>query len=206
MSREWMPACTLFGARLKGDMRACGCRALLLAGALALCAYGQQKGIEPDWDIRPVLKEIAVHAQRLIPVLDQIDTSGMLQNGAPETYGAQIKESKVQANALATETLALANAPEKLSADLAAFFRLQALERTLLSVEEGLRKYWNPALADLLSGQMAQIGPNGERFQHYMMDLATEHEQEYAIMDHEAQRCRGALAKQPGLEPKTEKK
>jgi hypothetical protein len=50
---------------------------------------------------------------------------------------------------------------------------------------------------------MAEIGPNRERFQRYILDLAAEHEQEYAIMDHEAQRCRGALAKQP---PKTEKK
>jgi hypothetical protein len=187
-------------------MKVCGCRALLLAGALAVCAYGQEKGIEPEWDLRPVLKEIAAHAQRLLPVLDQIDAKGMVQNGAPETYASQINESKVQAKALATEALALANSPEKLSADLATFFRLQALERTLLSVEEGLRKYWNPALADLLSSQMAQNGPNRERFQHYIVDLAAEHEQEYTIMDHEAQRCRGALAKQPGLEPKTEKK
>jgi hypothetical protein len=179
---------------------------LLLAGALAVCACGQEKGIEPDWDIRPVLKEIAAHAQRLIPVLDQIDAKGMVQNGAPDTYAAQINESKVQAKAVAAESLALANSPEKLSADLATFFRLQALERTLLSVEEGLRKYWNPALADLLSGQMAQNGTNRERFQRYIVDLAAEHEQEYAIMDHEAQRCRGALAKQPSLAPNTEKK
>ena len=168
-----------------------------------MCAWGQEKGIEPDWDIRPVLKEIAAHAQRLTPVLDQIDTKGMVQNGAPETYASQIAESKVQAKALATEALTLANSPEKLSADLETFFRLQSLEKTLLSVEEGLRKYWNPALADLLNGQMSENSPNRERFQRYILDLAAEHEQEYAVMDHEAQRCRGALAKQP---PKTEKK
>jgi hypothetical protein len=184
-------------------MRACGCRALLLAGALAMCVYGQEKGIEPDWDIRPVLKEIAAHAQRLTPVLDQIDSKGMVKNGAPETYASQINESKVQAKALATEALALANAPEKLSADLVTFFRLQSLEKTLLSIEEGLRKYWNPALADLLNSQMAENGPNRERFQRYILDLAAEHEQECAVMDHEAQRCRGVLAKQP---PQTEKK
>jgi hypothetical protein len=183
-------------------MRPCGWRAWLLAGALSVCAFGQEKGIEPDWDIRPVLKEIGAHAQRLIPALDQIDTKGMVQNGAPETYASQINESKVQAKAVATEALALANSPEKLSADLQTFFRLQALERTLLSVEEGLRKYWNPALADLLSSQMVQNSPNRERFQRYILDLAAEHEQEYAIMDHEAQRCRGALAKQPQTEKK----
>lgn len=179
---------------------------MLLVVALSVCAYGQEKGIEPDWDMRPVLKDIAAHAQRLIPVLEQIDAKGMVQNGAPETYASQINESKVQAKALATDALALANSPEKLSADLAMFFRLQSLEKTLLSVEEGLRKYWNPALADLLNSQMAQNSPNRERFQRYIVDLAAQHEQEYAIMDHEAQRCRGALARQPNLVPKTEKK
>src|SRR6202451_4177331 len=107
-----------FSARLKRGMKPCGYRALLLAGALAVCGYGQEKGVEPDWDIRPVLKEIAAHAQRLTPALEQIDAKGMVQNGAPETYASQIAESKVQAKALATEALALANSPDKLSADL----------------------------------------------------------------------------------------
>jgi len=173
---------------------------------VAICAFAQNKGIESDWDIRPVLKEIAAHAQRLVPMLDQVDAQGMVKKGAPETYASQINEAKVQAKALATEAAALANSPEKLSADLATFFRMQSLEKTLLSIEEGLRKYWNPALADFLNGQMAENGPNRERFQHYIMDLAAEHEQECAVMDHEAQRCRGMLAKQPGGAPKTEKK
>jgi len=186
-------------------MRSCGCRALLLASALATCVSAQDKGVEPDWDIRPVLKEIAVRAQRLVPALEKIDTKGMVQNGAPDTYAAQIDASKAQARALSAEALALANTPEKFSADLQAFFRMQSLEN-MQSIEDGLRKYWNPALADLLSKEMAGNGANRERFQRYIVDLAAEREQEYAIMDHEAQRCRGFLAKQPDAAPKTEKK
>lgn len=174
----------------------------MLAGALAVCASAQDKGVEPDWDIRPVLKEIAAHAQRMIPVLDQIDTAAMTKNGAPDTYLAQLNESKLQAKALATEALALANSPEKVSADLFTFFRMQSLEMTLTSIEEGIRKYWNPAVADLLNSEMAQNSANRDRFQHFILDLAAEKEQECAVMDHEAQRCRGMLAKQP----KTEKK
>jgi hypothetical protein len=179
------------------------CRALLLAGALVLCASAQEKGVEPDWDIRPVLKDIAAHAQRMIPVLEQIDTAALTKNGAPDTYITQLNESKVQAKALATEASTLENSPDKLSADLTTFFRMQSLEKTLFSIEEGIRKYWNPAVADLLASEMAQNGGNRERFQRYILDLATQHEQECAVMDHEAQRCRGILAKQP---PKTEKK
>src|ERR1035438_5789885 len=168
-------------------MRACCFRALLLAVALSMGIRAQEKGIEPDWDIRPVLKEMA-------------------KNGAPDTYITQLNGSKVQAKALATEALALANSPDKLSADLATFFRMLSLEKTLFSIEEGIRKYWNPAVADLLNSQMAENGANRERFQRYILDLAATHEQECAVMDHEAQRCRGMLAKQPNAAPKTEKK
>ena len=182
-------------------MRAC-CYGALLAGAFAIFASAQEKGIEPEWDIRPVLKDIAARSQGMLPVLEQIDTAAMTKNGAPDTYLSQLNESKVQAKALATEALALANSPDKLSADLLTFFRMQSLERTVLSIEEGIRKYWNPAVADLLASEMAENSANRDRFQHYILDLAAEKEQEYAIMDREAQRCRGDLAKQP---PKTEK-
>ena len=134
-------------------MRACWYRALLLAIALSTGVRAQEKGIEPDWDIRPVLKEIAAHAQRMVPVLEQIDAKEMAKNGAPDTYISQLNESVVQTKALATEAAGLANSPDKLSADLATFFRMLSLEKTLFSIEEGIRKYWNPAVADLLTAR-----------------------------------------------------
>jgi len=187
-------------------MRVCCYQALWLAIALGAPLCAQDKGIEADWDIRPVLKEIAAHAQRMLPILEQIDAKVMVKNGVPETYITQLNESKVQAKALVTEAAALSNSPEKLSADLATFFRMQSLEKTLISIEEGIRKYWNPAVADLLNSQMAENGANRERFQRYIVDLAATHEQECAVMDHEAQRCRGILAKQPNAGAKSEKK
>jgi hypothetical protein len=177
-----------------------------MAAIFALCAYGQDKGIEPEWDIRPVLKEIAAYGQRLVPVLNQIDTKGMVENGAPQAYATQIDQSKQQAQAVAAEAAALANSPEKLSAGLQVFFRMQYLERMAGSIEQGLRKYWNPAIADQLTRLVAEIGGSRDRFQSYIVQLAAEREQEYAIMDHEAQRCRGMLAREPNPVRKTEKK
>ncbi len=176
----------------------------LIAVALPVCVHAQQ-GVEPEWEIRPVLKEIAAHAQRMVPVLELIDAEKMAKNGAPDTYITQLNESKVQAKAVATEAASLAASPEKLSADLATLFRMQSLEKTLFSIEEGIRKYWNPAVADLLNSQMAENIANRDRFQRYILDLASAHEQECAVMDKEAQRCRGMLAKQPNG-AKTEKK
>ncbi len=184
-------------------MTPCCTRALWLACALASGAAAQDQGIAPEWDIRAALKDIAAHSQRMLPVLDQIDAAAMTRNGAPDTYITQLRDSKVQTRALAAEALTLAASPDKLSADLSTFFRMLSLEKSLLSIAEGIRKYWNPAVADLLNSEMAQNGANREQFQRYILDLAAEKEQECAVMDHEAQRCRGILARQP---PKPEKK
>ena len=53
-----------------------------------------------------MLKEIAAHAQRMVPVLEQIDTKGMAQNGAPDTYIAQINESVAGLDSLPEAELA----------------------------------------------------------------------------------------------------
>ena len=37
-----------------------------------------------------------------------------------------------------------------------------------------MRKYWNPAVADLLNSQMAENGANRDRFQRYILDLAAD--------------------------------
>jgi hypothetical protein len=141
-----------------------------------------------------------------LPVLEQIDAKEMAKNGAPDTYITQLNESKVQAKALATEAARAGQFARQALGRPGHFFRMLSLEKTLFSIEEGIRKYWNPAVADLLNSQMAENGANRERFQRYILDLAATHEQECAVMDHEAQRCRGILAKQPNAASKTEKK
>ena len=48
-------------------MRSVFWKLLLLACVRLSCAPAQDPGFTPEWDIRPVLKEIAAHAQRLVP-------------------------------------------------------------------------------------------------------------------------------------------
>jgi hypothetical protein len=157
----------------------------------------QPAGLEPDWDIRPILQEISDHAARLLPVLDQIDAKSWVEKGASETYAAQWQSSKDQAKALADGARALARNPEKLSASLELFFRIEGLETMLASLEEGIRKYQGPAEAQALAGLAAENGANRERFRKYIVNLAAEREEQFRVMDREAQRCRGILTTQP---------
>jgi hypothetical protein len=71
------------------------------------------------------------------------------------------------------------------------------MESTLGSLVEGIRKYQNPALADLTQSVMAENSNNLDRLRHYLQDLAAQKEQEFQIADREAQRCRSVLLNQP---------
>jgi hypothetical protein len=170
---------------------------LLAAGAVAPAWAAQSAGVPTEWDIRKNLDAIVAYTTRLQSVLDQIDPKTWVSKGAPEQYVSQWNSSRTQAKALATSAQILGRNPEKLTGTLETYFRLQSLESSLNSLGEGIRKYQNPALADLLGGIVAENGANRERLQQYVMDLAGERENEYRVVDQEAQRCREFLSKRP---------
>jgi hypothetical protein len=159
---------------------------------------GQRAGLETDWDIRPVLTEISAHAMRLLPALDRIDARAWVARGASGTYAEQLEASKAQARALAAGAKALAGDPEHLSAALEVYFRMQGLESMLSSLVEGARKYQGSAEAEALASLSAENGANRSRFQTYLVNLAAEREQDLAVMDREAQRCRSIVTQAPG--------
>jgi hypothetical protein len=181
--------------------------------ACAAALYGQAQptqqqpaGLEPDWDIGVILQEMSAHAGRLLPVLDRIDVKAWLRKGASDTYAAQLQSSKDQAKAFADGARELARNPEKLSASLELLFRIQGLDTMLGSLEEGTRKYQDPAAAETLARLDAENGANRERFQKYIVNLAAEREQQFEVMDREAQRCRGILANEPAASPNSGRK
>jgi len=184
---------------------------LLSRAILGICgvlvAHGQttppNAGLLPDWDIRTILEEMSAHAGRLLPVLARVDAQSWVAKGASETYVAQLKSSREQAQALADGAKALARNPEKLSTCLELYFRLTGLEDMLNSLQDGIRKYQDPALAQTLASLSAENGANRNRFQAYIVNLADQREQECAIMDREAQRCRASIATQPTGAPKS---
>ena len=150
-------------------------------------------GLEPAWDIAVVLAEIGANADRMVPVLGRIDTAAWVAKGASDTYTAQLESSVQQTRAAGDEAKALAKNPEKLSAGLQLLFRLQGLETMLASLGEGARKYQGAQVAQALAQVYAEGGANRERFRQYIVSLAAEREQQFEVMDREAQRCRATL-------------
>jgi hypothetical protein len=181
----------------------------LIVCAAALCGQTpaprapepQAAGLETDWEIAAALQEISAHAGRLLPALNAVDAQAWIQRGASETYAEQLQTVKDQTQAVADGAKTLAKNPEKLSGALELYFRMQSIDSMLASVEEGMRKYQTPASAQALASLQAQAGPNRDRLQRYLVNLAAEREQELRVMDEEAQRCRSALTA-PGKKKK----
>jgi len=182
---------------------------LILAASLPVMA--QTGGLAPEWEARKMLANLAAQAQRFKPILEQVHPEEWVAAGAPETYIAQLKSTKNEVDYLAMTTKVLAEQPDKLSVAIEALFRMLALESFLKSMGEGIRRYQNPALADLLSGLMGETLGSRDRLRSYVVELAGIKEQELAIMDKEAQRCRAMISRQPAPvqkrgEAKVEKK
>jgi hypothetical protein len=154
-------------------------------------------GLESDWEIAPVLRNIGANATKMLPLLDKADARQWAAKGAPDAYAAQLQSSKEQAQALAEGVKALAGTPEKLSEELQVLFREQGLETLLGSVAEAERKYQSPAQAQELVAAAAESGGDRDRLAQYVVSLAADREKEFQVMDQETQRCRAQLLAAP---------
>jgi hypothetical protein len=171
---------------------------LAVVFSAAFCARAQSP---QQIEMKQILEDLSAQSKRLIPILEQIDPNvWVTAKGAPDTYIRQWHSSQDQLKALLVDTANLSKDPERLPAALQTFFRVQALQVMLQSLVDGIRRYQNPALADLLAGVAAEGSGDREKFQQYIMLLATERDQMFGIMDHEAQRCRSILSNQ-GVPP-----
>jgi len=180
------------------------CAGAFAARAQSPAALLPAAGLESDWEIAAVLQEIGAHAARVMPLLDRADPRQWAAKGAPAAYADQLQSSKDQARALADAAKTLAANPETLSAELQVLFREQGLETLLNSVAEAMRKYQDPAAAQELIAAAAESGGDRDKLQQYVVNLASEREKEYQVMDREAQRCR-ALVLAPAAPAKKKK-
>ena len=156
-----------------------------------------QTGVSSEWDIRKLLESLDLEAQHLKPVVDQVKPEDWVAKGAPSAYVTQWKTAQAELRYLLSSSEALARQPEKLTLALDTYFRMQAMESTVGSVVEGVRKYQNPALANLMQGVLGENSANRDRLRQYVQDLAAQKEQEFQVADREAQRCRDTLVRQP---------
>ncbi|MEZ5401229.1 MAG: hypothetical protein R2729_16280 [Bryobacteraceae bacterium] len=168
--------------------------------ALVLClvptAFAQD-GVTPAWQLQSTLDALASHAKRLPPLLDQVKAADWVKEGASATYAEQSQSARNEIEYLTRAAAALAAKPESLTRALEAYLKLETVETLLDSLSEGVRRYQNPALADLILGVLAENAANRSRLRNYLTELVANKEVELRIMNEEAQRCRGLIFSQP---------
>src|SRR5579872_3732999 len=168
---------------------------LILPLAVALPARSQ--GVSAPWDISQTLTSLAEQSQRLLPILDQLTPEKWQAKGAPAAYTAQWRNARSEVGYLLGAAESMKKQPEKLTLGLETLFRLQAVEAQVNSLIDGVRRYQNPAVGDLLVSVVSANSANRDQLRQYVTDLAQTKEQEFQIVDGEAQRCRGMLLRQP---------
>ncbi len=155
------------------------CAALLLA---------QPAGLAPEWEVRKQLADLVSQTERLAPLISQIEPKTW--EGAPEAYIAQQKSILAQIQHAAQVVSALSRQPDRMTLALDVYFRLQTLESQVLSLSDGIRRYQNPAVADLLTSLTNETAASRERLREYVKELVAMREQERELLEKEAQRCR----------------
>lgn len=153
--------------------------------------------IMTDEDAAAVFIRIAQRAARLEPMLDQLHPNDWIAKGAPDTYLAQWNSVRLQFGAVQTDLADLSQHTDRLGDSMKALFRVQAANLALNSLMGGVRKYQNPALADLIESVAAEAANDIDRFEQHLLEMADAKEQQFTVVDHEAQRCRATLSREP---------
>jgi hypothetical protein len=158
-------------------------------------------GISAPWDISQTVAALAEHTARVRPLLDQVTPREWVSKGAPDAYVAQWQSAQQELTDLARVAQGLEKQPDRLTIALDTYFRLQSLETRINSLVDGVRRYQNPAVGDLLVSVVGESASNREKLREYISDLAAQKEQEFKIVDTEAQRCRTNLNRQAAPRP-----
>ena len=165
---------------------------------LSIAAAGQtaQSGVSSEWDIRKLLDSLNLETQHLKPIIDQVKPEGWVAKGASSTYIAQWKTAEAELRNVLSSADALSKQPEKLTLAFDMYFRWETLHVRIGSLRDGARRYQDPTVGDLLESVFGVNAANQEKLRQYISDLASQREEEFAVVQREAQRCR-VLSSQP---------
>jgi hypothetical protein len=152
-------------------------------------------------DVTAIAGQISRRSGHLRPMFQQVHAADWVANGAPQAYLTQWNSLTAQNDAIQTDMAAVAQHPEAMQDVMKALFRIHRFDSDLDGLLGSVRRYQNPALADLIESVASDDQRGIEKLQQYVLDLADEKERQLEIEDKEAQRCRAALANQPPARP-----
>ena len=179
------------------------CHWLIIISVAARFAYAQEvpqvklAGVQTPWDVRTIINRLVEENERFQPVFEAIHPQDWIANGASAVYVSQLAQAQQQSRDVIAISKLLAQKTDQMSLALDDYFRLEALDTTARSLEEGARRYADRVFADKLSALIAHNFSAREQFRDYLASLASTQEQNFKVADQEAQRCRGIISREP---------
>jgi hypothetical protein len=165
---------------------------------LPAAAQIQPQGLEPPWDARKVVDAVVKNDQQLKPLLGAINPQEWYEKkGAASTYVIQWQTAQRQLDDVEVTANRVSQRPDSLPLVLDLYFRLEALETSARSVNEGAKNYADRSTADALAKLVAGSFDARQRLREYIRNLSADLEQNFKIADGEAQRCRGMISREP---------
>ena len=159
-------------------------------------------GVRAPWDVRTIIDGVIKDNELFQPVLDGIHPQDWVSKGGSPVYIQQLQQARQQVRDVVNTSKLLSQKTEQLSLALDDYFRLEALDSTARSLEEGVRRYADRASDDKLSQLIAHNFNAREQFRDYLANLAASQEQSFKVADAEAQRCRGTISREPAPKKK----
>ncbi len=159
-------------------------------------------GVQTPWDVRTIITGLIKENSEFEPVLTAIHPENWVSKGASPVYIQQLQLAERQTRDVVFTSQKFAQHTDQLSVALDEYFRLEALDVTARSLEEGLGRYGDRAAADKLSALLAHNFGAREQLRDYLSNLAVSEEQNFKIADQEAQRCRGIISREPATKTK----
>ena len=171
--------------------------ALALVPCLCAQAPAEAEGMTPRWEIEAAAVELEENVATIQKILDRVRPKEWIQDGAPDAYVSQYEEVMQDVEYLGLSAGNLERKPDQLSVVVDTFLWLDRSHSLIRSLGEGVRKYQNPAVADLLDSARTRNDGVMDKLKEYMRQLAIHTEQEWTVANEEAQRCRAELMSKP---------
>ena len=161
------------------------------------CFPAQSPGLPPEWDVRDMLAALTAQTRRIEPLLAQLHPAEWVARGAPEAYVKQLEQLRKQIGYLDRTAGELSAEPDRMTKALETYLRLQSVEAMAESMVDAVRRYQNPAVADLIQDLINENAKYTQQLRDYLVELVAAKEAECKIANQEAQRCRSELIRQP---------
>lgn len=151
----------------------------------------------PRWEAIEMAKGVDLHANEMKALIEQVRPKEWIQDGAPQAFVTQHEELLRDMDSLSLSAQDMMRNPEGLISVVDTFLWVDRMGSMISSLEQGVRKYQNAAVAELLVAAQDRNTSESGKLKGYLRQLAVAHEAELEIADSEAQRCRAELARQP---------